>query len=284
MLGATVALMTGTAARAGDGERLAAGAPAAVAVPAVSVERGLRYGPARAMVLDVYRPAGPGHRAAPAVLVAHGGGWAGGDQKRMAGVASALAEAGLVAVNVNYSLATWWRPGFPKQLSELRRAVRWMRRNADRLGVDARRIGALGSSAGGHLVALLGVRSNGRLSAGDRVAAAVTWSAPLDLARPGEASLAPAIETFLGCSIEGCARRAAAASPAIHVTADDPAMLIVHSDEELVPLEHALGMAADLAKVGVRHRLMTFPGRRHAMAYAGAALGPSIDFLRRRLR
>jgi acetyl esterase/lipase len=162
--------------------------------------------------------------------------------------------------------------------------VRWIRRNADRLGVDRRRIGALGSSAGGHLVALLGVRTRGRLSAADRVRAVVTWSDPLDLVRPGESSLVPAIETFLGCPAEWCPHRGAAASPPTHVTSDDPPMLIINSETELVPLEHARGMAARLATAGVAHSLWFLPGTSHATGYTTTALGPSIDFLQRSLR
>jgi acetyl esterase/lipase len=61
------------------------------------------------MVLDVYGPRARGAGVAPAVLVVHGGGWRSGDQRKDGG---AYPEAGFVAVNVNYSLATWWRPGF----------------------------------------------------------------------------------------------------------------------------------------------------------------------------
>jgi hypothetical protein len=68
------------------------------------------------------------------------------------------------------------------------------------------------------------------------------------------------------------------------VTRDDPPMLIVNSDEELVPLGHARHMAARLSMAGVTHRLWVLPGGRHATMYTATALGPSIDFLRRWLR
>ncbi len=285
--GVGAGLLAGPVGPGGDARRVAAaaGPPASVDPAGVSVERGVRYGSSPAMVLDVHRRRQPGPRAQPAVLVVHGGGWAGGDKRRMAGVASTLATAGFVAVNVNYSLAFPWRPGFPTQLTELRRAVRWTRRNADRLGADPARIGALGSSAGGHLAALLAVRSRGSLGRGDRVAAVASWSGPLHLAQAGELSLATAIHTFLGCRSRACPRRDAAASPTSHVTPDDPPMLIVHSrHDEVVPVEHAHAMAARLSRAGVAHRLWVMPGRDHGMVYAATALGPSIEFLRRRLR
>jgi acetyl esterase/lipase len=173
---------------------------------------------------------------------------------------------------------------YPRQLNELRMAVRWIRRNSYRLGVDGGRIGALGSSAGGHLAALLATRTSGSLTAGDRVGAVATWSAPLDLVRPDHASLVPMIQTFLGCRSDVCLRRRAAASPPSHVTRDDPSMLIVNSDEELVALGHARHMAARLSMAGVTHKLWVLPGSRHATMYTATALGPSIEFLRRWLR
>jgi acetyl esterase/lipase len=90
--------------------RAAASEPrASAARSGVTIERGLRYGRSRAMVLDVYRPRP--RSARPAVLVVHGGGWRSGDKDRMERVSRAVAEAGFVAVNANYSLAAWWRPG-----------------------------------------------------------------------------------------------------------------------------------------------------------------------------
>jgi hypothetical protein len=86
---------------------------------------------------------------------------------------------------------------------------------------------------------------------------------------------------FLGCPPQICPRRRAAASPTSHVTADDPPMLIVNSAQELVPLEPPHGMAARLPTAGVTHRPWILPGTRHATVYTTAALGPSIDFLRR---
>jgi len=246
----------------------------------VQVERSVRYGDSYATALDVYRT--PARRRAPAVLVVHGGGWRFGDKRRMEGISSALAQAGFVAFNVNYTLAAWWRPGFPRQLRELRAAVRWVRRNAARFGVDPARIGALGSSAGAHLVGLLGVHARGPLDAGARVAAVSTWSAPFDLTRTGDPGLASAVETFLGCA-GPCESRRAAASPTAHVSPDDPPMLLLSSEHELVPLAHSELMAARLAAAGVPHRLWVIPGSAHGTDYTAIALAPSIEFLGRRL-
>jgi acetyl esterase/lipase len=95
--------------------------------------------------------------------------------------------------------------------------------------------------------------------------------------------LGPAIEKFLGCSLHRCPQRRAAASPVAHVSADDPPFLIVSSEHDLVPVDHAREMAAELSSVGVPHTLWVLPGAEHGTDYTPTALGPTIDFLRRRL-
>lgn len=133
-----------------------------------------------------------------ALLVVHGGGWTGGDRGKFDDVADELARSGFVAVNADYTLATKTEPGYPRQPEELRAAVTWIRKHAGDYGVDPQRVGALGGSAGAHLVALLGTDGNGSCTAGERVAAVVAWSAPLDLV-----SLEQVVEACTGAR---CAR------------------------------------------------------------------------------
>jgi acetyl esterase/lipase len=215
------------------------------------------------------------------VLVVHGGGWRAGDKLRMVWLSRRLAESGFVVFNVNYTLAAAGRPGFPRQLIELRAAVRWIRRNARAFGVDRTRVGAVGSSAGAHLVALLGAAGHGPLEAGARVGAVVTWSAPFDLTRIDNPALVPALETFLGCVSELCGETGVAASPLAHVSGDDPPMLVVNSRRELVPLHHAEDMAARLADAGLPYELRVLPGSAHGREYGAVVLEPTVAFLRR---
>ncbi|MEX2024578.1 MAG: alpha/beta hydrolase [Thermoleophilaceae bacterium] len=246
----------------------------------IRVARNLPYGPL-GPTLDVYRRAGA-RRPAAAVLVVHGGGWGGGGKGRMAPVSLALARSGFVAVNVGYMLATSWAAGFPRQPLQLGSAVRWIRRNADRLGVDPRRIGALGSSAGAHLASLHAMRGEGPLTRGTRVAAVVGWSAPVDLpAIAGHHLLGPAARTFVGCSMRTCPERWTAASPVTHVSPDDPPMLIVNSLREMIPVTQAERMAEGLSGASVPSKLWLLEGHRHARDYQRTVLDGSLAFLRR---
>ena len=248
----------------------------------VRVWKNLRYADGGNAKVDVYRPAHTTRRI-PGVVVVHGGAWKDGDKGRMSSVSSWIARSGLVAYSVNYVLARDSRPGYPAQLRQLRSAVRWARRTSRRFGLVRRRIGALGTSAGGHLVGLLATKGRGPLTKGPRVSAVATWSAPLDLAPLLETRMATSINTLLGCLSDPCPDRAVAASPITHVSADDSPLLLVNSRDELVPASQARRMADRLSAAGVLHRVQLLRGSAHAMGYADRAIERTIGFLRRRL-
>ncbi|GAA3882229.1 alpha/beta hydrolase [Leifsonia kafniensis] len=126
---------------------------------------------------DVYRPLGRDPIAS--VLYLHGGGWVEGgridyEQTR----AIKLAERGFLVASVQYRFAQ--DAPFPAQLDDIRAAVAWLRGKRAEFGVVSEKVGAWGSSAGGHLAALLALGNPGTGERPD-VDAAVTWFAPLDV-------------------------------------------------------------------------------------------------------
>src|SRR5579864_738404 len=111
----------------------------------------------RQVALDVYVPVLPAPpRGRPAVLAIHGGGWRGGTKNDYGREVARLAQHGYVVVSVDYQLSRSESPSWPQNFEDVREAVRWVRRHAQDFGVDPSRIAAMGSSAGGHLAALLG--------------------------------------------------------------------------------------------------------------------------------
>ena len=109
------------------------------------------------LLLDAYVPSGGIDR--PAVLVVHGGAWRMGNRKQLQGYARALAKKGFVCFAIDYRLAP--RHKFPAQIEDCRSAVQWIRRNAREYSIDVKRLGAIGYSAGGHLVSLLATTGEG---------------------------------------------------------------------------------------------------------------------------
>jgi acetyl esterase len=248
----------------------------------VVAERDISYAGPGGPAMDVFHaPSDPATR--PAVMVIHGGGWIGRDRSRTEPIALALANAGFVAFNVDFTLSTRRRPAFRRQPRDLRSAIRYMRANAEQFGVDPARIGVFGSSSGAHLAALVAMTGRGPLDTGSRVRAVVSWGGlyklrGLRLPR----RLRQRTVDLLGC--RRCPRRAASASPLHHVSRDDPAAMIVHSWGEKTPLFQARWMARRLRRVGVPRRLLILRGNHHIPSETSWAFRRTVSFLRRHLR
>jgi acetyl esterase/lipase len=130
---------------------------ASTEVPATVVEqKNLTYirDGKRVLQLDLYRPRNP-HGKRPAVVLVHGGGWRSGYRTHLTPLAIELAKAGYVAATISYRLAP--EAHYPAAIHDVKAAVRWMRANADRYGVNPDRIAVGGSSAGGQIASLVGV-------------------------------------------------------------------------------------------------------------------------------
>ncbi|HET9847412.1 MAG TPA: alpha/beta hydrolase, partial [Candidatus Dormibacteraeota bacterium] len=110
-----------------------------------------------ALTMDIYRPSQSSDGPVPAVLYIHGGGWEHGDAS-LGGVnlliEQQLTQRGVLVAAVNYRLAPQYP--WPAQIDDVRCAVRYLRANAKRYGINPSQIGAWGGSAGGHLVSMLG--------------------------------------------------------------------------------------------------------------------------------
>ncbi len=104
--------------------------------------------------LWIYAP--PDHTASakrPAIVFFFGGGWQGGSPSQFAPQCKYLASRGMVAIAADYRVASRHGVKAVRCVEDAKSAVRWIRANAPRLGIDANRIAAGGGSAGGHLAA-----------------------------------------------------------------------------------------------------------------------------------
>lgn len=251
-----------------------------------SVVHDVQYTPAgwpKALRADIYRPLGAG--PFPSVLVIHGGAWKRGDYGYNESISKRLAERGYLAVNIEYRLV----PEFvwPAQLQDVQQAVRWMRSpEGVAFGIDTKRIGTFGYSAGGHLSALVaGVADDPQWGAPNtRIQAVVAGGVPSDLPRFKNGKLVPA---FIGGSWEEKSADFIAASPVTHVGAGHPPTFIYHAGlDGLVPLEQAELYRDALAKAGVEHEYFVIRGHGHISAALadGDAMQAALTFLDRHLR
>ncbi|MGI8777037.1 MAG: alpha/beta hydrolase fold domain-containing protein [Acidimicrobiales bacterium] len=254
---------------------------AAAATGSIQVAGNLQYGWAggQPLLLDAYFPA-PDETARPAVVLVHGGSWRVGSKGDFAAEARRFAELGWAAFSVDYRLVS--ASAFPAEVDDVTASVRWVRAHAGDFGVDPARIGALGASAGGHLVGMLATLGTGPLDTGARIRAAVSWSGPMDLERlAGPGGLPGLTHNLLPCTTEECPAQWDAASPISHVDRSDAPLLLANSTNELIPLDQAKEMAARLRQAKVAYRLDVFPGSRHAQAFGDDDWASTVAFLRR---
>ncbi len=187
---------------------------------------------------------------------------------------------------------------FPAQIQDCKAAIRWLRANAATYGLDPGRIAAWGSSAGGHLVALLGTGAGvpelqdlaqGSESQPDAVQGVVDWYGPTDfLQMSGSHHDANSPESrLLGCDIDDCPGRVALANPISYVDPGDPPFLIQHGsrDPTVDPIQSVLLHAALLA-VAVQSTHMVLEGAGHGGPEFSTAANLAVveAFLDARLR
>ncbi len=255
------------------------------------------------LLQHVARPKGLTEPTAGVVCI-HGGGWSLGSRNDFTEVVRGLAAAGFVATTIDYRLAPEHR--WPAQIEDCKCAVRWMRAHASELGVDPRRIAALGGSAGGHLAALLGVMGaddghegqGGWSDQSSRVQAVVNFFGPADMVaefehqRKGRA-LAQLVrqdlrilEDLLGGTPDEQPAAYKDASPLTYVSRGDAPMLILQGTHDLlVPYDQSVRLGVALARKGVPGRMELIFGAGHG--WEGAELERSkimiFDFLQQHL-
>jgi len=224
----------------------------------------------RELKLDLARPS-EGKGPFPVVVCVHGGGWRMGNKRDLRPWIQMLARQGYVAASVGYRLAPDDR--FPAQIEDCKTAVRFLRANSDKYAIDKDRFGALGYSAGGHLVCLLGLTDEKAGLEGkehpkesSKVQAVVDYFGPTDLAGYGKddsaqkAMLAP----LIGAKYADNPRAHDKASPIKYVQKGAPPFLILHGTKDwIVPIEQSRNLANKLKDVDVPVTLVEVPDEGH---------------------
>jgi len=208
----------------------------------------------------------------PAVLCIHGGGFRAGKREGYDAQIVRLAEKGDVAVTVSYRLAPKYP--FPAAIHDTKAAVRWLRANAKKYGIDPDRIGVTGGSAGGHLAQFLGVTSDVKEFEGDggnptqssKVACVVNVYGPSDFTKSYGKSVdaADVLPLFLGGNLEKARPAHIRASPLYWVTPNAAPTLCIHGTEDkYVAHEQSEWLVERLKAAGVEAELLTLEGAGH---------------------
>ncbi len=226
---------------------------------------------------DVYRP--DNDQLAPGVLLIHGGAWSAGDKWNMRDHARQLAQAGYVAISINYRLAPQHK--YPAQIDDCRAALRWVHRVADEYRIDTNRLGVYGYSAGGHLAALL---ATDPLEGLPRIKVAVLGGAPCDFEFIAEDS--SALAHVLGGSRKQLPKVYKDAAPLSYCTGDDCPTFFFHGDSDvIVPPTASRVMFERLQELGVETEFFWVPKQGHLVTFLHPdARAAAIEFLDKHLK
>ena len=203
----------------------------------------------------------------PAVVMIHGGGWTSGSKHaaRELNVCGNLARAGYIAMSVNYLLSDKGQVVWPQNMHDCQTAVRWLRKNAAELQVDADNIGVIGGSAGGHLAAMVTLLTQeDQLDAKSPYA---EWSCRVkcgvDLYGPND------LTDYRDLNMLGKTRAEAPelyrqASPVSYARKTSPPMMILHGTADTtVPMRQSERLAEALKKAGATAELIVIPDAPH---------------------
>ncbi|NTW52821.1 MAG: alpha/beta hydrolase, partial [Chlorobiaceae bacterium] len=277
----------------------------------------------RPMLLDLYRPDGQGPH--PLVIFIHGGSWTTGSKRATAnfsdfpGLLAALAGRGFTVASVDYRLGS--EAKYPAALQDIKAAIRFLRANAGKYGIDRRRVAVWGASAGAHLAAMAAltgddpaleptVRNNPEQS--DCVQALVGWYGPYNMPVMFRYAMAnaPAPGTpmtpeaaaesigplnFFGCTMEGCGPGVLEkASPVNHIDRNDPPALLIHGTADTkVPPEQSVELDNGLKAAGVKSDLLLINNVGHSWtgenqpataAASRKAVAATFDWLEKKLK
>lgn len=261
--------------------------------PGTEKLKDLEYGHAssRAMHLDLYLP-GKSDKPLPLIIWIHGGAWMAGSKDSPSPALRFLKD-GYAVAHVGYRFSQ--EATFPAQINDCKAAVRWLRANAENYHLDPNKFVAWGASAGGHLVALLGVTGSAAdlegnvndLKESSRVQAVIDWFGPTDFIHIGEAeselkhnaSDSPESKLIGGPVLEN-KDKAAKASPITYVSKDAPPFLIMHGDKDrTVPFDQSERLVRALKKAGVDVSFVPMKGAGHGFG-GPDAITPVQEFLK----
>ncbi|MEO1980617.1 MAG: prolyl oligopeptidase family serine peptidase [Fuerstiella sp.] len=226
--------------------------------------------------LDLYLPDENHVIARPAVVIVHGGGWHGGDKaaKREENIGRTLAAAGYVCASVNYVLAdksdrldARLKQVWPQNLHDCKTAVRFLRRHAAQHRIDPARIGAIGGSAGGHLVAMLATTNPDDGLDPEGPYAGVSCQIQAVVPMYGVHDVLQQARSRGTFDLMNAAQRelCRVASPVTYVSPDDPPALILHGTKDaLVSVEQSQILFDRLRKSGVKAELQIIKDAPHS--------------------
>lgn len=221
----------------------------------------------------------------PAIILIHGGYWSAGNRKELSDFASKLADNGYFAMTIDYHLLPKYKQA--TQVEDVTEAMWWLRENSKRLGVDSSKIGVVGISSGGYLVAWMAthdkINVNGIHS---RPNAAVSLCGPWDLSTAAEKEISQNSIKLVESFCAGEDRKIA--SPQYSISSSVPPVLLIHGDaDKIVPVSQSINAYKQLESEHCNCKLVIVHNDDHIFPNTSSyfnAMDKSIKFLNKVLK
>jgi acetyl esterase/lipase len=234
------------------------------------------------LLMDVFTPVPAPSTPVGAVVYVHGGGWVTGTDALpplMRSIEQEIVGSGHIFVSINYRLAPAFR--WPAQIEDVKCAIRFLRFDAKPLRINPQHIGAIGDSAGGQLVSLLGLTSptagfdvGQYLTESSAVQAVVDLYGPTDLTSPdwkGDTFIQNYARQEFGQALGGSTTELIGASPVARAASGAPPFLIVQGAEDVVvPPGQSQELFARLKALGDSAQLITVENAGHGLVHVGS--------------
>ncbi|MBL9117012.1 MAG: alpha/beta hydrolase [Verrucomicrobiaceae bacterium] len=210
-------------------------------------------------------------RPRPLLVWIHGGAFMGGDKAENHAIWADLMKSGYAVATINYRLsgdAKW-----PAQITDCKAAIRFLRAHAKEYNLAPGRIGVWGSSAGGHLAALVGASGEAKkldvgehLDQSSAVSCAVDMFGPIDFEKMPQFNSPNSPEARMwGRATAEALDLAREACPITYLSKVTPPILIFHGDADgVVNISQSQLFDAAMKKAGAPGGFVTLPGVGHS--------------------
>lgn len=235
--------------------------------------------------MDIYLPK-DGAKTHKVVVLIYGSAWYANNMKGMAymSLGKALTDAGFAVASINHRSSGDAR--YPAQINDVKGAIRFLRANAEKYGLDTSFVGITGFSSGGHLSSMAGVTNGlktrtvgketidieGTVGGNDAfssdVDAVVDWFGPVDMSRMENCETVKdgtsPEAALLGCAPADNPDLVTLVSPISYVGGQAPRFLVIHGDaDNVVPYCQSEFFSAELDRAGRLDEFVTVPGGGH---------------------
>lgn len=235
--------------------------------------------------LDIFLPK-DGKDKHPLIVVIYGSAWFGNNFKNAAymSLGKPLTDAGYAVACINHRAST--EAQYPAQINDVKGAIRYLRANADKYGLDTSFLGITGFSSGGHLSAMAGVTNGmktrtsgdvsidiegnvgGNLDQSSAVDAVVDWFGPVDMARMENCETVKGADSPEAVLIGGAPAdnpdMVALISPITYISESTVPMLVIHGNaDSVVPYCQGVNFSEELKKAGKLYNFIPVEGGEH---------------------